>query len=267
MIYVLGKTGLLGRYIFDYLLKHGHPVKGMTRDELNLLNLEAVRVFIDKLEVGDWVINCAGIINKVAEPETVFYLVNSIVPHIFDRGCHAKGAFYINPSTDCVFDPLDTTKTVMSATDTYGLSKGIAESLVHSMVIRCSILGEEERGFLSYLEWVRSNKEKTVNGYANHTWNGITCLEYAKFIEKTIRTKAVWKGVVTLRSTYKGAFEVDKYELTKAISDIYGLGLTVNRFETPQPNYKALRGNLVETDLYDQIVEQSRYIFGVPGKK
>ena len=34
-----------------------------------------------------------------------------------------------------------------------------------------------ENNKLSFLEWVRNNTGNTVNGYTNHLWNGVTCLE------------------------------------------------------------------------------------------
>jgi dTDP-4-dehydrorhamnose reductase len=259
MIHIIGKTGLIGRYVYNYLLKTGHQIRGYTRDDLNLLDLSKVREFIESLSERDWVINCAGIINKVNEKEEHYYIVNSVVPHMFDLACHRKGVYYMHPSTDCVFDDLDLVRDRPTAETVYGLSKTIGQTLHYSMVIRCSILGEEERGFLSYLEWVRRNKNGTVNGYINHTWNGLTCLEYAKFIERVISTMDTWVGIRTLRSTFKGAFSVTKYELTKDIGEIYELNLTVVPFETDKPNHKALQGELVQKDLHDQIIEQRGY--------
>jgi dTDP-4-dehydrorhamnose reductase len=74
------------------------------------------------------------------------------------------------------------------------------------------------------LEWVRSNRGKQINGYKNHIWNGVTCLELAKLIEKIIRNNLYWRG----SKHFFSPTPVSKYDLILLINKIYDLNITIN---------------------------------------
>ena len=80
----------------------------------------------------------------------------------------------------------------------------------------------------SLLEWVISNENRTINGYSNHFWNGVTCLQLAKIIHKIITENSYWKGV---RHIYSPT-SVSKYELCSMISDVYELNIKIKEFDT-----------------------------------
>ena len=67
----------------------------------------------------------------------------------------------------------------------YGTSKSLGE-LCDATIIRTSIIGEELRNKRSLLEWVKSNAHGEINGYDNHYWNGVTCLQLSFFIKDII---------------------------------------------------------------------------------
>lgn len=131
---------------------------------------------------------------------------------------------------NCVYDGLKggyNEYSEQDALDTYGFTKSIGEPST-ATVIRTSIIGEELNNFSSLLEWVKSNKGKEIRGYINHRWNGITCLQFAKICKIIIDNDLYWPGVHHITSPYA----VSKYELTKMISDVYELDITVVPFET-----------------------------------
>jgi dTDP-4-dehydrorhamnose reductase/intein/homing endonuclease len=109
-----------------------------------------------------------------------------------------------------------------NATDIYGRSKSLGEPL-NATVIRTSIIGEEKQNFLSLLEWVKSNKDGTVNGFTNHYWNGITCLKFAEICDYIIKNNLFWSSVKHIFSPSV----ISKCELVQLISDIYDLNISV----------------------------------------
>jgi len=97
-----------------------------------------------------------------------------------------------------------------------------------STIIRTSIIGEELRNFSSLLEWVKLNKGKEVNGYTNHIWNGITCLQFAKVCKDVIDSGKFWRGVRHITSPEA----ISKFDLVRLISDVYDLNIKVIPHET-----------------------------------
>lgn len=230
-ILVLGMNGMLGRYVYNYLIDD-YEVVGTTRNELDASTISK-NVLVSSIRSGDVVINCIGIIKQRNEAKKLeFVTVNSLFPLLLQEACLKQKAKFIHITTDCVYDGLvgryneDHTHT---ATDIYGMSKSLGEP-EEATVIRTSIIGEEKGQARSLVEWIKSNRDSTVNGYTNHFWNGITCLQFAKVCEYMIKNNLFWRGVKHITSPAT----VNKFELVNMISDIYDLNITVTPFETPE---------------------------------
>jgi len=266
MIIVLGSTGMLGRYVYDYLkFKCNYSVIGITRNSLDITNLNIVKKALEyQIKKDDIIINCIGITNKreyVSVNE--MYIINSIFPHILDRICISKEAHFIHPSTDCVFTGKKGEYTIHDEKDEqgdYGLSKSIGENLYGS-VIRVSIIGEQENRYDGIVQWCKKNRECNVDGYTNHYWNGITCLEWAKLADNIISNKNWWNGVRMFSSKFKGNNYVSKAELIQCISDFYMLNLRINPIVHDTYNNKVLLGENISNDLSNQIGEMAVYKF------
>ena len=232
-VIVLGKNGMLGRYVYTYL-KDRFEVIGTTRDEIDASCLK--KGDLHSLDIGSWdvIINCIGLIPQRGEASRIdFVSINSMFPLILQEVCAKHEARLIHVSTDCVFDGAIGGYDELSAhdsTDIYGVSKSLGEP-EDATVIRTSIIGEELGRKLSLLEWVRSNAGKTTNGFTNHYWNGITCLQFAKICEYIIDNDMFWKGVKHILSPTA----VSKLELIQMISDVFDLDVTVAPHETPKP--------------------------------
>ena len=69
-------------------------------------------------------------------------------------------------------------------------------------------------------DFLKLNKGKEINGYENHIWNGVTCLELSKIIGNIIQNNIYWKGVRHIFSE-----KITKYNLSLLISNIYHLDL------------------------------------------
>jgi len=230
-ILVLGMNGMLGRYVYNYLIDD-YEVVGTTRNELDASTISK-NVLASNIRSGDVVINCIGIIKQRNEAKKLeFVAVNSLFPLLLQEACLKQKAKFIHITTDCVYDGLEggyNEDHYHTATDVYGMSKSLGEP-EEAAVIRTSIIGEEKGQPLSLVEWIKSNKGNTVNGYTNHFWNGITCLQFAKVCEYMIKNNLFWRGVKHITSPTT----VNKLELVNMVSDIYDLNITATPFETPE---------------------------------
>lgn len=228
-VLVLGKNGMLGRYVYNYLTQY-FDVIGTTRKELDAVKVN-VNFVGSNIKPGDVVINCIGIIPQRSGFKKIdFVATNSIFPLIVQEACDIKGAKFIHITTDCVYNGLRGHYNELDehdAHDIYGITKSLGEP-EEATVIRTSIIGEETQNFCSLLEWVKLNKDKEVSGYIDHVWNGVTCLQFAKICKHIIDKKLFWAGVKHLYSPES----VTKYELLKLISKVYNLNVKVAPHET-----------------------------------
>ena len=238
-ILLVGSTGMLGRYIYSYF-KH-HPTIRLdiiTNDEFRVTEdtLDTIDTLLDRhsVDAATCVINCIGLIPQRAgrDLERGYYLVNSLFPHLLWASCKRRGARMIQPTTDCVFSGVSsqglyTESDPHDERGAYGLSKSLGEP-PGCTVIRTSIIGNELFNKTSMLEWVLSNNNKTINGWTNHNWNGITCLEYCKVVEKIIDHNLFWSGVRHIASPIPKS----KYELSVLIRDTYQRSIVINPFAT-----------------------------------
>lgn len=224
-IVVLGNKGMLGSYVYNYFISKQYEVVGYNRENFDAVNFEMLPSWGFKLNENDIVINCIGVIKPKLKNQLNAIIVNSAFPHVMQDICEKNGAKFIHITTDCVFSGNKgdyCEADIHDVTDDYGRTKSLGEPL-EACVIRTSIIGEEVGKGFSLLNWVISNKAGKINGYINHYWNGVTCLELAKIIESIIKENKFWKGVRHVFTNIK----ISKYNLCKLISDVYELGIDV----------------------------------------
>lgn len=242
-IIIFGSSGMLGFYCKVVLEKY-YDVIVITREEFDAKNPSNLReVLSGKINNQDkyYVINCVGLIPQRFKSQTSDYVrVNSIFPHLLNVHCESLGMKLIHITTDCVFDgSKGNYKEGDEHTERnlYGISKSAGEG--EFMCIRTSIIGEEKYNKKSLLEWVKSNKEKEVSGFAHHYWNGMTCLQLSKIIQYIIQNDIKWKGVRHLFSPRS----VSKCELIKMIDESYNLHLNIRRMTNNNNVDKTLSSN------------------------
>jgi len=264
-IVVLGKSGMLGRYVYSYLKNMGENVLGTTRDILDATS-DPILGWLDKnCEPGDIIINCIGIITQKIDifndDMSTVIAVNSLFPQIIAKYCIRKDIKFIHITTDCVFSGKEGNYSELHAHDCselYGMSKSLGEPAT-ATVIRTSIIGEETNTNYSLLSWFLS-QNKIAYGYTNHFWNGVTCLELAKIIHFIIQRNKFWIGV---RHVFSGE-QVSKYELLRYIAMVYQKNIEI----VPQKVYGACdrtlttahkEGIIISKSLKDQITEMKDY--------
>jgi len=233
-IFILGSNGMLGRYVSKYLSTN-YEVINLTRNEIDAssINYEDLLEKLTNLGLksGDLVINCIGAIKQRVEIEDLdFIKINSIFPRLLANVCQSINCKMIHPTTDCVYsgkEGLYNEESSFDVGDVYGMSKALGEPK-NCTVIRTSIIGEEIYNKKSLVEWIKSNKGGKTNGYLNHYWNGVTCLQFGKIVGTMIEKDLFWSGVKHLHSN-----KVDKYELSLMINKHFDLGITITPVEVP----------------------------------
>ena len=264
-IILFGATGMLGKYVL-LILKEKYEVICILRSDYDIikdsnLKLENLLNSIDKTDV---VINCSGLIpqntNNKNNNLRDYIKINSIFPNTLNEICNKLNCNFIHVTTDCVFSGLKgnyNENDIHDSNTYYGITKSLGEN-EKATIIRTSIIGEELYNKNSLLEWLINNKNKKINGYTNHFWNGITCLTLAKIIKNIIDNNLYWKGVRHIYSPDS----LTKYDLCSYINKIYNLNITIEKFEKEYKNLtlSSVYDKVFEIDtIYNQIIEQYEY--------
>ena len=265
-IFVLGSNGMLGRYASTYLSKE-NTVVNLTRKELDAENVteeDITNILLDKgLGQGHVIVNCIGMIKpQVDKLGTVAAVkVNSLFPYSLANVGERLNVKVIHITTDCVWSGKDGNyfeDTPHDALDVYGKTKSLGEP-ENCTVIRTSIIGEEINNSRSLVEWIKSRKDLDANGFTNHKWNGVTCLELAKCIDSIIKNNNYWSGVRHVLSPTS----VTKDILLKLINDRYNLNITINNTAAGTSCDRSLGSNYENKykvlELVDQINEMYLY--------
>jgi len=201
-ILLLGAQGMLGHVVKLYFEEHGYEVVCTNRDDRNselfwdaVENLKDIEKIIEKQKPAV-VINCTGILNKVAEEnKSLAVLMNSYLPHYLDELSAKYGFKFIHVSTDCVFSGKDGNYNETSFRDAenfYGQSKALGEVINdRSVTLRTSIVGPDVNpNGIGLFQWFMKQTGST-GGYTKVLWTGITTIEYAKAMEKAIKNNLV----------------------------------------------------------------------------
>jgi len=244
---VLGSTGMLGSAVGKYLLQQGYDVATSYRNEK--VSYGPHSFFYDPTipdgsipEDCDYIINCIGVIKPFINDnhENSVYL-NSLFPRQLAKISKHLGIKMIHITTDCVYSGKDggyVETDEHDCLDFYGKTKSLGEPSDDCMVIRTSIIGEEIHKDASLISWVKSMKGKTINGFTNHTWNGVTTKQYAKLCEKIIKEDLYKEGLFHVCSD-----SVTKHELVSIINERFSLDIDITPTEAAQRVDRTLATN------------------------
>jgi dTDP-4-dehydrorhamnose reductase len=255
-VLLLGATGMLGSAVYDVLNKKYDLILGVRdlgkvallekayggTDQHRALPFDAAPIYQDYVDKkgspGDYmteflrqagevecVINAVGVtIPFVLRDAALTFFINGALPHIL---AHIFGEKLIHITTDCVYDgkrgfPYDENSS-KSPIDIYGLSKSLGEPS-DCLTIRTSIIGRELCGMTGLLEWFLQQSGKTILGFAEHYWNGITTKQFGKLCDQIMESPEAFpqRGIYHVFSTV-----VSKYEMLLAFQDKYGTPCTI----------------------------------------
>tara|TARA_R110002012_G_scaffold12541_3_gene55684 strand:+ start:7815 stop:8657 length:843 start_codon:yes stop_codon:yes gene_type:complete len=241
-VMILGSTGMLGRYMSKYL-QESFKIINISRAHLNAENANKDKILdlidnnVTTADKPDVVINCIGVIKSQIDKNTTAQTikVNSLFPHLLAEAAESISTPLIHITTDCIYSgkkdhSLAYNETdALDVSDTYGVTKGLGEP-TNCTVIRTSIIGEEVNQARSLIEWVKSEDGNNVNGFTDHWWNGVTCLQLAKITEEIIDTNNFWSGT---RHVFSNS--VSKDQLVAMIADALGITVTITPGPSPSP--------------------------------
>jgi len=264
-VFVLGTTGMLGKYVSTFL-KEYYEVIEVNRnliDGSNTSEKEIENALSDSsIKKDDVLINCVGAIKpRVDELGDLNAIkVNSVFPRMLANVCEKLNVKMIHPTTDCVYTGKKgsyTENDTYDVNDVYGMTKALGEPN-NCNVIRNSIIGEEVNQTRSLIEWVKSQKNNSVFGFTNHYWNGVTCLQFAKICKSIIDKNNFWVGT---RHVFSNT--VTKKELVEYISQVYDLNIVVNPKETEVPCDRSIssiyENEFLIPDLKEQLKELKEF--------
>lgn len=204
--------------------------------EITQENIEEFLVDINP----DIIINAAGVTTRRERESTINQIkfTNSLLPKILSSWSEKNDCRLIHFSTDCVFSGSKggyKDNDEPDAFDTYGKTKGLGEvSGTNTLTLRSSMIGFELYNKTELLEWVYSNKNKTINGFSNVIYSGITTTLMSKIVIKIIHDFPYLKGIYNISSA-----PISKYSLLKKINDIFDLNIKVESVEY-KPSDKSL---------------------------
>jgi len=261
-IFILGSSGMLGNYLKNFF-KFKYEIICPERDSIDLCDDESkIKNFFESYSLNqkDIIINASGVIKQRKSSLIDMIKVNSIFPHILTEIKQKTQCEVIHITTDCVFSGkkgkyIETD--IHDCEDEYGKSKSLGENK-NLTIIRTSIIGEELKNKLSLCEWVKSQNNKTINGFTNHYWNGLTCLHLCEVINEIIKNNDFWFGVRHFHSPNT----LSKYELIQNIAKHFNIKLNILPVES-NICFRDLRSihehKYIIKDLNTQIEELSQY--------
>jgi len=199
------------------------------------INSSKLKKLFEDIGEMDALINCAGIINVYAAKDPAFtFFLNGAFPHLLSENYKDK---LIQITTDCAFNGLEgypcDENSSKTPVDIYGLSKILGEPKDKSLVLRTSIIGPEITGHVSFLDWFRQQEEKTINGFANHFWNGITTKQFGKICDEIISNpeKYPQTGLYHIFAN-----SVSKYEMLLKFKEKYSIDCEIKKDEEQKLN-------------------------------
>lgn len=257
-VLILGSKGMLGSICSYYLNK-----KNISVVEFNdRFDRERVNEYVSNLKYHspDVIINCIGKIPQKQSTGSDYLTSNILLPKALSEANFS--CLIIHASTDCVFRPNSEctgSHDITNALDDYGCTKAVGDMLIlthpNSYVIRASIIGTTKGNYSSgLLDWFISNKEKSVEGYLDHYWNGITTLSWIKFVYKNFIITEEYKKMAKL--THLGAdLPVSKYDILKYANDIFKLNHKLLKTKTLNPSDRTLEVDIHCGTVIQQMIE------------
>jgi dTDP-4-dehydrorhamnose reductase len=210
-ILVLGASGLIGHKLFEKLGERFDDVSAVLHRDRSCFKGSGLFTgdnVIDNVDASDFpklsgilhavdpdvVLNCVGITKRKPEVNDALYVteVNCMLPHRLAKWAGENGKRIIHFSTDCVFNGEVGDYTEESATngpDAYGRTKAIGEIRYdHTLTIRSSFIGRELDAFSELLEWFIGQEGKTIKGFTNAFYSGVSTIFMSKVVGDIIES-------------------------------------------------------------------------------
>lgn len=242
---VLGAGGMLGHMAMR-VLSRSHQTYGTTRsskkeqtrlsrfitsdqwiENVDVQDLTQIENVVKKIR-PDAIINCVGLVKQKMDSRSYIesIKVNALLPHQLNQIAERQDSKLIQISTDCVFTCQPGIKyqdDVPDARDLYGITKMLGEvNYSNALTLRTSIVGRQLYGNESLFEWLLSQKGKTIDGYRNAKYTGLTTQALCEIIDILLRKRMDLCGIWQVSSD-----EISKYELATKLNKKLSLNIEV----------------------------------------
>lgn len=267
-ILILGGNGMIGSNLSNFLNKENEIVissreKQFLRKSKNCILFEAEKFEKQKSNLlgFDIIINAIGITNKISSTDLKsMYYVNSIFVLSLHNFCKFNNIKLIHLSTNCVFSGVYKNKfkeyDIKDAIDLYGHSKSLSEiNSKYQLTLRFSCLGIETKKQKQLFNWYISQK-KTIDGFSNVYYNGITTLVLSEIIDLIISKHFNLNGIMNLASNKI----ISKFELLNLIKDHYPKKLSKIKLNSKKKEYKILDPSLFNRTIKYKIPSYTKMI-------
>jgi len=247
-IIVVGLSGMLGHKLFSFLQhQKNYDLYATTTTNFGVVFprfeiLKTKNIFYsEKQDINffekifskinpDIVINCIAILNEsfFNQNPKEYIKINSIFPHEISILSKKYNFKFIHFSTDILYDKtnqLSDESDELCIDSLYASSKFLGEvTYNNSITIRTSIIGHQINGKGGLLEWFLSNNSKTVNGFSNVIYTGLTTTELSKIFHKyIIPNYNHLSGIFNISSN-----PISKFQLLKTIKKYYNKKIEIN---------------------------------------
>lgn len=249
-ILLLGESGFLGSYLLK-TLPHYHLVYIAERNanipcdaneniivlptKLDIHDIKTIEKLMSQSN-PDITINCIARVqnhHKLHDTAEETY-VNGIFPHVLEAITKRHGSKLIHFSTDAIFSGLKGNYSELDTPDPidlYGRSKLLGELMQsHSITLRTTFFGlsETSKGLVS---WVLLNNAKTINGYKNYIFSGISLHTLSMAVVHIINMSEFPSGIY-----HAAGPSISKYDFIKNIAEVFGLTINLQPEFNPQIN-------------------------------
>lgn len=192
---------------------------------IEAIDFEHVYWTIDSIK-PDVVINCIGVIRKLATDPINCLEINSLFPRKLAHCCTEKKIRLIHISTDFVFSGNKgqyKEEDIADSDELYGRTKFLGEiDAPGCLTLRVSVIGHEVKTCNSLVEWLLSNKAGKVFGYRKAINNPLTNIALSDILVELIEKYPKLEGIHHLASE-----AISRYDLLFLINKVYNLGIQV----------------------------------------
>lgn len=267
-IFLLGHRGMLGHAAGRHFAERGYVVE--TSDARYAGDADDALIAAVRASAAPFVLNCLGRIKQKSGNYDELYRGNAVFPlHLRERMRTDQHLFHA--SSDCVFSGtrggyrMDDAR---DATDVYGMSKVLGETVARAprtTVVRVSIVGPEDgdgagSGLLAW--FLRQPVDRSVPGFANHFWNGITTLEWATLVHELIERAEAGDELPAMMQP--GTEAVSKYALLGHIRDAFGTAHEIRATDAPERIDRTLEPTLWRAPIEQQLAVLATWVRQAP---
>ncbi len=205
-IVILGSTGMIGSTLVKYFSELQIPFIEVNRKEIGMApGSKAVQFNASHGNVKELVsifpqntifVNLIGVIRHKINPNYEESIqnakcVNSVFPKELAIQAEKINGKVIQIATDCIYSGKTgryTEHSIPDPVDVYGDTKLNGEFAANNLLtLRVSVIGKEIRDHIELMDWVIDQLPNAeLKGFANHLWNGITSLHFAKLVGSLI---------------------------------------------------------------------------------